>query len=480
MDVLHVSAECYPAAKVGGLADVVGALPNYLPEQGFTASVVIPKYRTNWLNRREYVQVHQGVIKLHNAIIPFSVEKERSDELGYTLFVVDIPGLFDREGVYGPAGGGGYADEVERSLSFQLAVLTWLKDGPSQPRVLHCHDHHTGLIPFFVRHGLEFEHLRDIPTIFTIHNGEYHGNFGYDKMYLLPPFHWENRGLLDWNDSINPMAAAIKTAWRMTTVSQTYLEELRSQANGLEALIRHEQHKSVGILNGIDYRVWNPRTDEFIAHNLDDRLMQIYKQINKRVLRQRFRLDLDRPLITFIGRLVGEKGADLLPDLFYRILSEDQPFSIAVLGTGEQWLHERFRELERYFPQRFAAALEYNEALAHQLYAGSDFLLMPSRVEPCGLNQMYAMRYGTVPIVRAVGGLKDTVPDIGEESEKGRGVQFSHFNLDDASLAIYRAATLYENKEQFSSLRRRLVEIDFSWERSAGEYAKIYEEVTSV
>lgn len=477
MDVLHVSAECYPAAKVGGLADVVGALPNYLPEHGYTSSVVLPKYQTTWLRQRNYLPVYQGVLRLHQRVVPFTVEKERSAELGYTLYVIDIPGLFDRPGIYNLPNGFGYPDSVERSLSFQIAVLNWLVNSPSRPRIIHCHDHHTGLIPFYVRHGVDYGSLRGIPTLFTIHNGEYHGNFGYDKMYLLPPFDWEHRGLLDWNGMINPMAAAIKTAWRMTTVSPSYLAELFKAANGLEMLVRHERHKSVGILNGIDYRVWNPRTDSFIAHNLQEGQLPVYKQINKRVLQQRFRLDLSKPLFTFIGRLVGEKGADLLPDLFARLLGENQPISIAVLGTGEAWLHQRFQQLEQQFPQRFSAVLEYNEALAHQLYAGSDFLLMPSRVEPCGLNQMYAMRYGTVPVVRAVGGLKDTVPDIGEEA--GRGIQFKQFTIDDASLAFYRAIRLYQEKEQFASLRRRLVELDFSWERSAGEYATIYKEVTS-
>lgn len=479
MKILHISAECYPAAKAGGLGDVVGALPKYLNKIGVPAGVVIPKYQTKWIMGQEFTPVYKGAVRMHDFYIPFIIEKLVGDSLGFPLFVAHIPGKFDRPGVYADAHGRPYSDEVERSLSFQQAVLQWIKNSSGKPEVLHCHDHHTGLIPFMVKFCPEYQSLADIPTVFTIHNGEYHGAFSWEKLYLLPWFEAHARGILNWHHHINPMATAIKTAWRVTTVSPSYLKELRYSANGMESLLYHEQFKCSGILNGIDQQVWDPRTDTYIAINLEDDVSE-FKTANKRVLLQQFRLDGNLPLVTFIGRLVGEKGADLMPDLINRVLYSGMQVAFAVLGTGERYLHDALAGLAHRFPGRFDVALEYNEGLAHQLYAGADFLFMPSRVEPCGLNQMYAMRYGTLPIVRSIGGLRDTVPDIGEPDGSGRGIRFDHFNLDDAYLAIYRAVEFYHQKEKFAQVREDIMEIDFSWENSAAQYQAIYEELTSL
>lgn len=480
MKVLHVSAECYPAAKAGGLGDVVGALPKYLGSIGAPAGVVIPKYRLKWIESHTFTPVYKGAVRLHNYYTPFTIEREQGDTLGFPLFVADIPGKFDRPGIYADPGGYGYGDETERYLSFQQAVLQWIRHTPGKPQVLHCHDHHTGLIPFLVKHCPEYRDLQRTPTVFTIHNGMYHGAFSWEKMYLLPLFDAEARGLLDWNNTINPLAVGIKCAWRVTTVSPSYLEELRHHSNGLESLVYHEQHKSVGILNGIDADVWNPRSDDYIAKTLDKNKLDEFKEVNKRVLAQRFAIDMNLPLVSFIGRLVGEKGADMLPDLINRVLQSGMQLNFVVLGTGEPHVQNALNQMRYHLQGRFDASLEYNEGLAHQLYAGSDYLFMPSRVEPCGLNQMYAMRYGTIPIVRSVGGLRDTVPDIGEPDGSGRGIRFDNFNLDDGRLALYRAVQLYQDKEQFEKIRRKIAQIDFSWERSALQYKKIYDELADV
>ncbi|KGE89151.1 MAG: glycogen synthase [Phaeodactylibacter xiamenensis] len=476
MKVLHISAECYPAAKAGGLGDVVGALPKYLNKAGLSTGVVIPKYRLKWFEGKTFQSVYQGVVRLHNWHIPFSIQQFTGDSLGFPFFVADIPGLFDRAGVYADPDGQNYSDEVERYLAFQQAVLQWIVNSPGKPALLHCHDHHTGLIPFMVKHCPEYRSLQRIPTVFTIHNGAYHGNYGWDKMYLLPFFDAEARGLLDWRHTINPLATAIKCAWRVTTVSPSYLEELREDSNGMEALLQHERHKCLGIINGIDTQVWSPKEDPFLLYNWTGSLAD-FKQSNKAALGPRFRIDLKLPLVTFIGRLVGEKGADLLPDLIDRVLQSGMQVAFAVLGTGQHWIHDAFRHLANRYPGRFDVVLEYNEGLAHQLYAGSDFLMMPSRVEPCGLNQMYAMRYGTLPIVRSVGGLKDTVPDIGVPNNEGRGIRFTHFNLDDGHIAIYRAVELFHNRAVFEDIRQRITEMDFSWERSAADYREVYEQM---
>lgn len=478
MKILHVSAECYPAAKSGGLGDVVGALPKYLTESGMESGVVIPKYRLKWLNERPFMPVFRGAVRLHNQYYAFTVEREQGDSLGFPFFAIDIPGKFDRPGIYADPGGYGYDDEIERYLSFQQAVLQWIVQSPGKPQVIHCHDHHTGLIPFMTKYCPEYDSLAGIPTMFTIHNGAYHGSFRWQNMYLLPFFRAEARGLLDWSDVINPLATGIKCATRVTTVSPSYLYELMQDSNGLEWLIQHEIHKCAGIINGIDAAVWDPRTDHYIATHLE-KDAAAFKKSNKAILNQRFRLDLNLPLITFIGRLVGEKGADLLPDLISRVLNSGMQVAFAILGTGQPNLHEVFRQMTYRYPGKFDAILEYNEGLAHQLYAGSDYLIMPSRIEPCGLNQMYAMRYGTLPIVRSVGGLRDTVPDIGEPDGSGRGIRFDHFNLDDGFMAVYRAAEFfYNHKKNFETVRERIMKVDFSWERSAREYMNLYQEMT--
>ena len=295
-------------------------------------------------------------------------------------------------------------------------------------------------------------------------------------MYLLPYFEGQGRGMLEWSDLINPLAAGIKCAWAVTTVSPSYLEELKHNSNGMEWLLIHEQNKSVGILNGIDAQVWNPKEDPYLAFRLKKDVTK-FKQKNKQALKERFRFEEDLPVITFIGRMAREKGADLLPGLIRKALNSGLKMVFLVLGTGDRNIMNELWHLREEFFGRFDVALEYNEGLAHQLYAGSDYLIMPSRVEPCGLNQMYGMRYGTIPLVRTVGGLHDTVIDIGDSEEEGRGIRFNNFDVDDAYLAVYRAVDLFQKAELFTEIRERVMEIDFSWESAAGNYIRIYDEL---
>lgn len=480
MKVIHVSAECYPAAKAGGLGDVAGALPKYLNKIGTDASVVMPKYQTKWIHAQHWTVVHQGHIQLGQENVYFNIQKQTYREkadLGFPLYVVDIPGKYDREGVYMDAYTGyGYKDETERAICFQLAVLYWMGTWAEKPDVVHCHDHHTGLIPFLMKYGFHFRDmgLSHIPTVFTIHNGEYQGAFRWNKMHLLPPFEMMAGGLLEWNGVISPLACAVKCAWKVTTVSQGYLEELQYHSGSLTWLLNNERHKSVGILNGIDTAVWNPATDHLIEKQLA-RSVDTFKKANKAAILKRYNLDSSRPLFTFIGRLVGEKGAQLLPEVISNFLNAGGNGSFAVLGTGDPHLHEVFSQMKHHYSGRFDAKLEYNEGLAHQLYAGSDFLMMPSKVEPCGLNQMYALRYGTIPVVRAIGGLKDTIQDIGFED--GTGIRFDHFSVHDCFNAIRRAAMLYDNQDFFKTVRNRGMQVDFSWDRSAQEYQNLYKEL---
>ena len=477
--VLHISAECYPAAKSGGLGDVVGALPKYQCQAGVRTAVVIPKYYNKWILSKDYNEVHYGEIRLHDRYFHFSIQEQVSEDLGFALYVVDIRGLFDRDGIYADTQSGyPYRDEVSRYLAFQQAVLRWVQSWEVLPSVLHCHDHHTGLIPFFVKYSPEFKRLSNVPTVFTIHNGQYHGAFSWTQQHLLPYFYADAAPWLDWSNTINPLATGIKCCWRLTTVSPNYLNELMQSSNGLEGLVRAESVKAVGILNGIDTEVWNPATDPLIAHKFKKSITQ-YKAANKKVLAQQFHIQEDLPLFTFIGRLVNEKGADLIPDLIYSYLQTGRRACFFVLGSGDPSLKDRFLSMRHDLFNFFDASIEYNEQLAHQLYAGSDFLLMPSRVEPCGLNQLYSFRYGTIPVVRAVGGLWDTVIDAGVP-DIGRGFRHLQFSVEDALDALIRASALYYHKQSLDGLRKRIMALDFSWDKSAKEYIDLYKTITTL
>jgi len=472
MNIVHISAECYPYAKAGGLGDVVGALPKYLNQSGHHTMVLLPYYFNDKLQDSKKSLVFEGQAPFAGEPFAYRIYKIE-DSKDFDLFVIDIPGRFDRPGVYiDPWSGHAYWDEKERFVSFQIAALEWLKQQDVIPDVIHTHDHHTALIPFMMSHAFRFEVFRETPSVLTIHNGEYQGRYNRDDYDLLPAFNLENLGLLDWDGSLNSLAAGIKTAWRVTTVSEGYMEELLEYCHGLEQLLRHEQDKTAGILNGIDGEVWNPETDPLIAHNFTKRGVKGGKSKNREILCDEFQIDPKRPVFSFIGRLVREKGADLIPPLIRKCEEDGVGASFIVLGTGDPSLHAIFESLKHQYFGFFDTRLEYNEKLAHQIYAGSDFLLMPSRVEPCGLNQLYAMRYGTIPVVRATGGLSDTVVDISKED--GYGIVFDEFTLEDAETAVKRGVELFRDKMLFSNKVKQVMSLDFSWRRSTEKYLALY------
>jgi starch synthase len=470
MEILHVSAECYPVAKAGGLGDVAGALPLYLNQAGHVAKLVMPMYRTKYLYNHSWDVVHKGYTNLGNRWFEFTVIKESTNELGFDLYLLDINGLLDREKVYG------YDDDTERFTAFQIAVLDWVTAWQHHPDIIHVHDHHTALIPFMAGNCFKYVPLRHIPVVLTIHNAEYQGWMGWDKSIYIPPWDMWNWGKLDWNNTINPLASGIKCASSVTTVSPNYLEELRYMSNGLEPLFEFEKGKCVGILNGIDSNVWDPQTDNYLAHHFGVADAEAGKAMNKMDLCERFNLDFQKPLISFIGRLVGEKGADVLPsvigDSFWHV---GRRMNFLILGSGN---HHTERELERMLSHSsgdYSVYIGYNEALSHQMYAGSDFLLMPSRVEPCGLNQMYAMRYGTVPMVRRTGGLRDTVVDF--EDPGGYGICYNHTATGDITHAVWRAVELYKEKRKMQGVRETMMQLDFDWKSSTQKYITVYEQL---
>ena len=467
MEIIHVSAECYPVAKAGGLGDVVGALPKYQNKLGHIAKVVMPMYRTSFLYNHEFEVVHKGAFGMGSYWFEYTVIKEETNKLGFDLYLVDINGLLDREKIYG------YDDDTERFTAFQIAVVDWISHWRHHPDIVHVHDHQAALIPFMMQHCFAYRHLASIKSILTIHNAQYQGWMGWDKSNYIPDWDKWKWGLLDWEKTINPLASGIKCAAKVNTVSSGYLEELKHEANGLEKLFEYERGKCFGILNGIDNEVWDPETDHYLEENYGVDNFKEKKLANKKILCDLFNLDISKPLIVFIGRLVGEKAADLLPraigDSIYYM---EGRMNFLVLGSGDPEVEFQLTNLHNNFFGYYNSQIGYNEKLSHQMYAGADFLLMPSRVEPCGLNQMYALRYGTIPIVRRTGGLQDTVKDFGEEG--GFGICFNTASVGDICQSVYRSLELYAEEEMKNKIIEQIMQIDHSWEKSAEIYINLY------
>ena len=466
MKIFNLSLECYPVAKVGGLGDVVGALPKYLNKiEGVEASVIMPWYNKPFVHEHEFDIVFDGWIHQSHHTFQVQVMKEKSKVLGFDLYLVKIPGLLDRDNPYG------YWDESQQFLAFQHGVLHWLTAMQIRPDILHCHDYHTGLVPFMIENCPEFSFLKGVKTIGTIHNGEYQGQMKWEMLNYFPWFYGEQWGLLDWDGMINPLAAMIKCCHAFNAVSEGYLQELYQSFRGLEGLVRQEHAKAYGIINGIDSDVWDPATDSFLDYNFSKDTAETGKRKNKVELCEEYGLDPDLPLFGFIGRFAGEKGADLLPDIIWKSIQETYgALNIIILGSGDKNIEHQLSELTKYY-SNFALDLGYKEYLSHKIYASSDFLLMPSRVEPCGLNQMYAMRYGTVPIVSYTGGLRDTVEDI---ATGGSGLNFGAATAEDAVHAIHRALHIYHQADLMTDLVQSNMNFDFSWENSAEKYMDMY------
>mgnify|MGYP003112227765 CR=1 FL=1 len=463
MKIIHVSAECYPIAKVGGLADVVGALPKYQNIAGTTSQVVMPFYNNKFTKDHTFKKVYDGHLKLGENSLNFSIVTPENEDFGFELYLVDIPDLLFTEYVYSE-------NDTERFLAFQIAVLDWIIQNKQLPDVIHCHDHHTGLIPFLMSHVKDYKKLKNTPSVFTIHNAQYQGWFSHDKIDLIPNFPLSHIGLLDWDNSINPLATAIKCAWEITTVSPSYMEELKVKANGLENLITSESQKCSGILNGVDTQVWDPETDEMLVEKYGISNSDSGKQASKDWLCEKFELDSEKPLFVFIGRLVEEKGADLFYELFELAL-KNLDISILLLGSGKKSFEEELKELVNKYPNKYNAFIGYDEVLSHKMYAGADFLLMPSRVEPCGLNQMYSLRYGTIPIVNNIGGLKDSVVDV---SDNGFGFTHTNNTVEGIYRSIERASQFYSDSKKLKETRNRIMQIDHSWDASAHQYINLY------
>ncbi len=367
MEIVHVSAECYPMAKVGGLADVVGALPKYQQLAGNTAKVILPMHRTKFLYDNEWDLIYKSSMYLGEKKYDYSIIKEKTQKLGFDLYLVDIFGLLDRENVYG------YDDDTERFTAFQIAILDWIMSWKKLPDIMHVHDHHAGLIPFMMKHCFAFKKLSNTATVLTIHNAQYQGWMNWKKSNYIPDWDSSKKGLLDWKNNINPLASAIKCAWSVTTVSPSYLEELRINSNGLESLFQVEFQKCVGILNGIDTGVWNPASDTYIDHHFNNKTVHAGKLKNKKALCKSFEIAEDKPLFVFIGRLVGEKGADVLEKVFQdSFIHIGRKMNFLILGSGEKEVEDGLHALKKIAQNDYDVYIGYNEKLSHLMYAGAD------------------------------------------------------------------------------------------------------------
>ena len=477
MPVLHVAAECAPFAKVGGLADVVGALPQAL---GVPAAVVMPFYggpEGRLAGRAgEVERVHTGVVWL-DGWFPFEVWRSSAVGAGVPLYLVAEPVHFGDDGVYFRASDGAWFERGDvRYLVFQLMVLDWLRSeqSPLDGRdLLHLHDHHTGLVPTLLRRDPANAGIAGLPTAFTVHSADHHGEIAWSWWDLLG-LDLPDRSALDHLGVVNSLKAGVGTAGAVTTVSPSYARELvatPAPSHGLDYAFRAAGDRLSGIVNGIDADVWDPATDRhlpapFSAGDLAG------KAETRRAVGADLGLDPGRPLAVYVGRLAPEKGADLLASGLPRVIAETDA-AVAVLGSGYPEHEAALSEVAAGAPDgRMSLTLAFDEALAHRLYAAADVFVMPSRQEPCGLGQLYAMRYGAPPVVHAVGGLRDTVEPW--DGAGGTGVRFGSFTDDAFVDAVQRALGVLADPDAGPRLRENAMRRDSSWAASAREYHALY------
>ena len=477
MHIAFVASECVPFSKTGGLADVVGALPHALAGLGHQVSVYLPRYRQT--------RISDPQTAVRSITIPFDDRYRFCSvvtpvaQSGVRFYFIDYPPFFDRDALYGTSAGD-YPDNAERFSLFCRAVLEASKV-TGVPRIFHCHDWQSALVPVLLRTlYAEDPAFHDVGCTFTIHNMGYQGLFPSEILPLLMlPWDLFTMSKMEFFGQVNFLKGALIYSDFITTVSRKYSQEIQTAEYGfgLEGVLRDRAATVTGILNGVDYAEWSPQTDKFAVAKYSPEDLS-GKAKCKQDLLNAFGVTGANPKLPVIGivsRFAAQKGFDLIAQVADRLAREEM--IIVALGAGDKEYEELFLRLNRQFPQKIAVKVAYNNEIAHKVEAGSDMFLMPSRYEPCGLNQIYSLKYGTVPIVRATGGLDDTIDPWDPRAGKGTGFKFTDYTGEALLLTIRQALQAYRDQTSWQVLMRNGMAKDFSWNTSAKEYVRVYERV---
>lgn len=473
MKVLFASSEALPFAMSGGLADVAGALPKALRKRFIGCRVIMPLYSSI------SDELRQKMTFLCSITVPVSWRRQYCGVFeahidGVIYYLIDNQYYFKRDGLYG------HYDDAERFAFFSRAVLEVIPYIGFTPDIIHCNDWQTALIPVYLDSFYKYDPLyKDIKTVFTIHNIQYQGKYGYELIGDVLGLPDDRSSIVEYDNCVNFMKGAIQCSNKVTTVSPTYSKEILDPyySHGLDGILKQFTYKLTGIVNGIDTEVYNPETDKLIFKNYSVAEKE-NKAVNKKLLQEELGLPqkADVPVIGIVTRLVKHKGLDLVKCVFEELLKADVQF--AILGSGEWEFETFFHSMAEKYPNKVGLKLGFNPMLAHKIYAGADIFLMPSQSEPCGLAQMVALRYGTIPIVRETGGLNDTISDSGDG--KGNGFTFKSYNAHDMENTIWRALAGYADKEGWEILVDRAMKCDNSWKTSANAYIGLYKEILEI
>ncbi len=469
MNILFAASEAVPFAASGGLADVIGSLPAAIRDKGHDCRVVIPLYKSIRPELRAQLTF------LTNITVDVSWRKQYCGIFtalwnGITYYFIDNEYYFGREGLYG------FYDDCERFVFFSRAVLEMLRYIDFAPDIINGNDWQTALIPVFYQVFYKYQQgYQDIKHVFTIHNIQYQGSYGREVLNEVMGIPLYHMGILEYDGAINMMKGAIEAADKITTVSPSYAWEILDPwySHGLDRILVNKQYKLCGILNGIDTTLYDPQKDTLIAKKFSAARPAGKKACKEALLAELALQEGDEPIIGIITRFVSHKGIDLIRYVFEDIV--ELGYKFAILGSGEKVYEDFFSEMQWRYPDRVSVTLGFQPDLARRIYAGADMFLMPSQSEPCGLAQMIAMRYGTVPIVRETGGLRDSVKDDGDGD--GNGFTFKTYNAHDMLDACRRAKEQYDNKDAWAKLVKRALQMDFSWSTSADSYIGLYKEL---
>ena len=483
MHIVMVSSEAVPFSKTGGLGDVVPALCKTLSELGHAVTLITPHYPQKWKPQDGPLQVtgKTVTVSLREKNVTGHLLRYRLAGSHVDVILIDQNDYFDRPELY-QENGIDYADNAERFIFFSRAAKQAILELGIVPDVLHVHDWQTALIPALLKiEAATVPSLQNTATVFTIHNLAFQGNFFYTDMELTgldwKYFNWEQ---MEFFGHLNLLKSGIVFADRITTVSPTYAKEIQTErfGSGMELVLQRHRGKLSGILNGIDETEWNPATDRFLKINYDCETVSDGKPICKNEIQKSMGLPEEPriPLLGIVSRLTDQKGISLLVEIATELFQRN--LQLVVLGTGEKSLESQLESLQKKYPQKLAVQIGFDNALAHQIEAGADLFLMPSKYEPCGLNQLYSLKYGTIPLVHAVGGLADSVVDATEEHLRigtANGFRFEKFSAGELVKTLDRATNLYRDPEVWAILMRSGMRHDWSWKRSSLHYLEVYE-----